>query len=128
MSVHYLHGTVGMELAPDLNIKTLRATGSFGGVGKNHLWWVAWPQTQRGHPRAACCSSCPLRASLYKNQLANPDIKPRPYKALVQFILKERRGSTPTQDKDGSFQPQEILLHKNMGLGEEKDVKAGERR
>lgn len=45
-------------------------------------------------------------------------------KAPVQRILKERRGPTATQDKGGSFQPQEKRLHKNgEGWGE-----AGERR
>lgn len=79
-------------------------------------------------PELAAAAPAPSEHPLYKNQLANPDIKLRPYKAVVQFILKGGRGSTPTQDKAGSSQPQEILRHKKMGGGGERDAKAGERR
>lgn len=90
--------------------------GSFGGVRENHLWWLVL-RDEDGIPGLAATASLLSKLPLYKNQIAHPDSKLEPYKALVQLILKEKRKSAPTQDKDGSSQPQEKSLHKIWGVG-----------
>lgn len=111
----FLHGMVGMELAPELNIKILREQGPLVESGRTTSG--GWPVLRHKGDISELPAVAPALSErpFYKNQLSNPDIQLRPYKALVQFILKERRGPTPTQDKEGRSQPQEILLHKIMG-------------
>lgn len=115
-----LHGMVSMELVPELSIRA------------KVLWWSQkeppwWPVLRhKGDiPELALQLLLVQSVPLTRTNLQILIIKLRPYKALAQFILKERRGSTPTQDKDESSQPKEILLHKKWGEGRKEMERLG---